>query len=70
MTDNTTEARYLADYAPPAYLVDRCELTFRLDPDKTRVLSRIAFRPNPDATDRHFRLDGEELRLIGARIDV
>ena len=59
----------LADYAPPAFLVDQVDLTFRLAPTTTRVLSRIAFRPNPDARERLFRLDGVALRLIWARID-
>jgi aminopeptidase N len=49
--------------------VDEVHLTFRLAPETTRVLSRIAFRPNPDATSRDFFLHGENLRLIGAQID-
>jgi len=60
---------YLKDYTPPAYLVDSVELTFKLHPTATRVLSRIAFRPNPDATDRTFYLHGEQLALISATID-
>jgi len=60
---------YLKDYTPFGYLIDEVSLTFRLDPHKTRVLSRIAFRPNPDATDRRFFLHGEELTLISAKID-
>ena len=38
-------------------------------PHQTRVNSRIAFRPNPQATDRTFFLHGENLSLIGATID-
>jgi aminopeptidase N len=59
----------LADYAPPAWLVDEVLLTFRLDPKATRVTSRIAFRPNPASADRSFRLDGEKLQLVRAMID-
>ena len=59
----------LSDYAPPAFLVDHCDLTFQLDPDRTRVLSRIAFRPNPDATESTFFLHGTHMTLISARID-
>jgi aminopeptidase N len=69
MKDAPPQPIYLADYTPPAFLVDKVHLTFRLDPEKTRVLSRIEFRPNPDATARTFFLHGEKLRLIEARID-
>ncbi|SDX38510.1 aminopeptidase N [Litoreibacter albidus] len=60
---------FLSDYTPPAYLVDTVELTFKLHPTATRVLSRIAFRPNPDTADRTFYLHGEQLKLISATID-
>ncbi|MBM1219454.1 aminopeptidase N [Ponticoccus sp. SC2-23] len=60
---------HLADYTPPAYLVDRVELVFRLDPRATRVVSRVGFRPNPDSAGGPFFLHGEELKLISARID-
>ena len=69
MKDASPQAIYLADYTPPAFLVDEVHLTFRLAPEATRVLSRIAFRPNPDAASRDFFLHGENLRLIGAKID-
>ncbi|WP_281858009.1 aminopeptidase N, partial [Litoreibacter halocynthiae] len=60
---------FLSDYTPPAYLVDTVELVFKLHPTATRVLSKIAFRPNPEATDRTFYLHGEQLKLISAKID-
>ncbi|MBR9843068.1 MAG: aminopeptidase N, partial [Rhodobacteraceae bacterium] len=69
MRDAAPQTIYLKDYTPFAYLIDEVSLTFRLDPHKTRVLSRIAFRPNPDAADRRFFLHGEELTLISAKID-
>ena len=46
MKDAAPAAVYLSDYTPPAWLVERVELTFRLHPTATRVLSRIVFRPN------------------------
>ncbi|MGS4944726.1 aminopeptidase N [Meridianimarinicoccus sp. RP-17] len=58
----------LADYTPPAFWVDSVHLTFRLDPSATRVVSRIAFRPNPDAKGSFF-LHGEGLKTIRATID-
>jgi len=67
MTDAKTI--HLKDYTPPAWLVDQVDLTFRLAPTKTRVLSRIRFRPNPAAASRDFFLNGENLTLISAAID-
>ncbi len=60
---------YLKDYTPPSYLVDTVELHFTLHPTATRVRSKIAFRPNPDASDKTFYLHGEKLKLISATID-
>ena len=60
---------FLSDYTPPAFLIDAVELTFLLHPTATRVLSKIAFRPNPEATDKTFYLHGEQLKLISATID-
>ena len=60
----------LADYAPPAFLVERVRLEFRLAPERARVVSRIRFLPNPARPGRHdLRLDGEGMRLIRAAID-
>ncbi|MFA8442393.1 aminopeptidase N [Yoonia sp.] len=69
MKDAAPQTIYLSDYTPPAYLVGDVHLTFKLAATKTRVLSRIAFRPNPDATDHDFFLHGDDLTLISARID-
>jgi aminopeptidase N len=70
MKDAAPAAVYLSDYTPPAWLVERVELTFRLHPTATRVLSRIVFRPNPEAADRTFRLDGETLMLWEAEVEI
>ena len=69
MKDTAAQTIYLADYTPPAYLVDSVDLTFQLSPTATRVLSRIAFRPNPDAVSTAFFLHGQDLKLISAKID-
>ncbi|WP_371059214.1 aminopeptidase N [Rhodosalinus sp. 5P4] len=69
MKDAAPQTVYLNEYAPPAYLVDEVQLTFRLAPRATRVESRIRFRPNPDARSRAFFLHGEGLSLLAARID-
>ncbi len=53
-----------ADYAPPAFWIDSVDLSFDLDPVKTRVLNKMKVRRNPDApADAPLRLDGDELNL-------
>ncbi|MBX9870976.1 MAG: aminopeptidase N [Burkholderiaceae bacterium] len=51
------------DYTAPAYLIDSVELTFDLDPAKTRVLNKMTLRRNPAVAAQALRLDGEELNL-------
>ena len=51
------------EYQPSAYWIDRVELTFDLDPAKTRVLNRMQVRRNPDVAPQPLRLDGEALNL-------
>jgi len=55
----------LADYAPPAFLVDTVDLTFELDEAATTVTARLSVRRNPTSADRTgpLRLDGENLTL-------
>lgn len=69
MKDASPQTIYLADYTPPAFLVENVHLTFRLSPENTRVFSRIEFRPNPEAQSREFFLHGENLHLTSAKID-
>ncbi len=69
MKDAAPTTVYLEDYKPFGYVVDSVHLTFDLEPNATRVKSRIEFSPNPEAADRRFWLDGEKLKLISAQID-
>ena len=69
MNDATPQTIYLSDYKPFGWIIDRVELTFRLSPRATRVVSRIAFRPDPARPDAPFFLHGEQMTLIAARID-
>ena len=60
----------LTDYRPPAFLVDEVDLTFRLAPAATRVVSRLSLRRNPQAPDGGpLRLDGVELKLVAIALD-
>jgi len=69
MRDAAPRTIHLGDYRPFGFLVDKVDLTFRLDPHTTRVVSRIAFRPDPDATERRFFLHGEGLGPVSFAID-
>ncbi len=51
------------DYTAPTFWIDTVDLTFDLDPAKTRVLNRMTLRRNPDVAPQPLRLDGEELNL-------
>jgi len=68
MKDAAPRTIRLNDYRPFGYHVDEVHLTFRLDPEATRVISCIRFSPNRDAPGP-FTLDGEGLDLKWARID-
>ncbi|BCU06929.1 aminopeptidase N [Allochromatium tepidum] len=71
MYRETPHPIHLKDYRPPEFLIDRVELRFELDPECTRVESRLALRRNPAATrgDGDLRLHGEHLKLTQAAID-
>ncbi|MCM2560811.1 aminopeptidase N [Lutimaribacter sp. EGI FJ00015] len=69
MKDASPQTIYLSNYTPPAFLVEKVELTFHLNPEKTRVVSKIKFIPNPASQSGEFFLHGENLTLVSARID-
>jgi aminopeptidase N len=50
-------------YLPPAFFIDSVDLTFDLDPQKTRVLNKMRLRRNPAVAAQPLVLDGEELNL-------
>ncbi len=51
------------DYSAPAFWIDTVDLSFDLDPAKTRVLNKMRLRRNPDVPAQALRLDGDELNL-------
>jgi aminopeptidase N len=61
----------LADYRPPAFLIDEVELVFDLKDNDTRVKSRLSIRRNPDGADSDgpLILDGEELALVSLALN-
>ncbi|GAW68043.1 aminopeptidase N [Geoanaerobacter pelophilus] len=62
---------YQKDYVAPDYLVETVELSFDLDPDLTRVVSRLKIRSDHDRAGgvRPLVLDGEELTLVSLKLD-
>jgi len=61
----------LADYRPPAYLIDTVDLVFELGTADTRVKSRLGIRRNPAVPERGsaLNLDGEALELVSLALD-
>jgi aminopeptidase N len=66
-TDTPVPIR-LADYRPPAFLIDEVALTFRLEPGATRVLATLTLRRNGTGSQALF-LHGERLKPISFAID-
>ena len=60
----------LADYRAPDYLVDHVDLDIALHAHETRVVARLAIRPNPlGQAGAALVLDGDELRLLHLALD-
>ena len=70
MRTDTGQVVRLKDYRKPAYRVRTVDLTFRLDPDDTRVLARLEIeRDRETAAGVPLELDGDEVALISVAID-
>jgi len=63
MREGPTTVVRREDYTAPAYWIDTVDLSFDLDPVKTRVLNKMRLRRNPDVAAQALRLDGEDLNL-------
>ncbi len=63
MREGQTAVVRREDYAAPAYWIDTVELSFDLDPLKTRVLNKMTVRRNTEVAAQPLRLDGVELNL-------
>ena len=68
MLEEQSKAIRRVDYTAPAFWIDTVDLTFDLDPSKTRVLNKMRVRRNSDVAAQALRLDGEDLNL--ARVMV
>ena len=68
MRTDVPQPIHLADYRPPAFLVDEVELDFSLEPSATRVKSRMRVRRAAAGSDP-LVLDGVRLKLERVAID-
>lgn len=61
----------LADYQPPAFLIDTVNLTVRLDGSNTSVHGHLAVRRNPDVAGRPERLllDADAIGALSVEVD-
>src|SRR5258707_637892 len=68
MRIETPQPIRLAEYRPPAFLVDEIHLDFSLETAATRVRARLAIRRNGDHAEP-LRLNGERLKAISVALD-
>jgi len=69
MRTETPQPIRLSDYRPPAFLIDKVELTFDLQPNTTRVKARLDIRRNEGMAGEPLKLNGERLKLISVAVD-
>jgi aminopeptidase N len=68
MRTDTPQPIRLADYTPPAFLIDAVHLHFDLSPDATRVKAKLTVRRNGEHAEP-LRLNGERLKPISVALD-
>jgi aminopeptidase N len=68
MRTDTPQPVRLADYRPPAFLIDEVSLDFNLEPTATRVTARLLVRRNGDHAEPLW-LNGERLAPIWVALD-
>ena len=68
MRTETPQAIRLADYTPPAFLIDEVRLDFDLAPNTTRVKARLSIRRNGEHAGP-LVLNGERLKPISVTLD-
>ena len=71
MRTDTPQPILLKDYKPVPYSIEKIELDFVLEPEATRVTSRIFMRPNVASKTKNAPLvfDGEKITFISASLD-
>lgn len=68
MKTDAPQTKYLKDYRPYPFAVEKIDLTFRLFDDRTEVHNRSVFKPlQENITD--IKLDGQDQKIISISID-
>ncbi len=67
----TPKTIHLSDYRPHPFSIEKVHLTFHLDTNKTKVISKLTIKRNPegDASISDLVLNGEELTFLSATIN-
>jgi aminopeptidase N len=68
MRTDTPQPVRLAEYTPPAFLIDEVHLEFRLEPSATRVKARLSVRRNGEHA-APLVFDGVRLKPVSVAID-
>ncbi|MFK8068785.1 MAG: aminopeptidase N [Gammaproteobacteria bacterium] len=69
-TLSSPQTIYLKDYQPSSFLIKTVDLTFKLEEEKTRVLSKLELIRNKALDNKSpLVLDGEKLKLIEIKLD-
>lgn len=63
------QRKYLSDYQPSNFLIERVDLTVRLHPTVTQVTSVLSIRANHDDDSQVLALQGEDLKLISVSVN-
>ena len=71
MADHQPQVTRREEYRAPDYRIERVELDFDLQPQRTRVRSRLTVRADHDRSGelRPLVLDGEQLELFSIVLD-
>ena len=70
MRTDTGHVFHLSDYRPTDFVLESVDLTFRLDPKHTEVMSTLRLRRRPGAAaDAPLVLDGDEVKLKRVEVD-
>ncbi|TFW10085.1 aminopeptidase N, partial [Oxalobacteraceae bacterium OM1] len=69
MRTDTPQTIYRKDYTPPSDWVDTVEMGFDLDPEVTRVATRLTMRRNAESRNKSLVLYGEALELVALRMN-
>jgi aminopeptidase N len=69
MKDAAPQMILLSEYQAPDWQVEAVDLSFDLDPEDTRVLSRLRVRRVVGSPDAPLRLHGQELERLRLEID-